>query len=204
MKFYDISLELSPATITWPGEWPMKHNERRGIAITSRYDMPSHFGTHIDAPKHFVFKMTGVDKVPLSKLVGPCKVFEVKPKQDKLIKIVDLKNLSIKKYDKILFKTTNSKLLTKKFTDNYISLSLEAAKYLASKPVDLVGVDYFGIEAKSAPGHPVHKTLLKKGIVIVEAVDLSKIKPGNYNIAALPLKIKSGDGSPCRVVLWKQ
>ena len=204
MKFIDISLDLSPKTVTWPREQPMKHDERRGTAITSRFDMPSHFGTHIDAPKHFVFSMSGVDKIPLNKLIGPCKVFKIKPSNDYLIKLSDIKKLSIKKGDKILLKTTNSKLLSKnKFFDNYVSLSLEAAKYMASLPIDLVGIDYFGIEAKSAPGHPVHKALLKKHVVIVEAVDLSKVKPGNYNIAALPLKIKAGDGSPCRVVLWK-
>lgn len=202
MKFFDISLELSQKTIVWPGENKMARNENRGTAITSRLEMPSHFGTHVDAPKHFVFNKSGVDKIAINKLIGPAKIFAIKSKN--LISLSEIKNLRIKAHDKILLKTRNSALLKKKtFTADYVSLSLEAAKYLAKTHIDLVGIDYFGIEAKSAPGHPVHKTLLKKNIVIIEGVDLSKVMPGQYTLAALPLKIKAGDGAPARVVLWK-
>jgi len=202
MKYFDISLTLSPATITWPGDSKFKRIEKKTSAITSRLEMPAHFGTHIDAPKHFLFNKTSVDKINLQKLIGPAQVFAIRAKN--LITKKDIAKIPIKKGGKILFKTRNSGLLKKKkFTSNYLSLSLDAAKYLARKKIDLVGIDYFGIEAKSAPGHPVHKTLLRAGIVIIEGVDLSKVKPGQYNIAALPLKIKAGDGSPARVVLWR-
>ncbi|PIR97500.1 MAG: cyclase [Candidatus Doudnabacteria bacterium CG10_big_fil_rev_8_21_14_0_10_41_10] len=217
MKYYDISLELSEKTIVWPGDGKFKRVESKGSAITSRMDIATHFGTHIDAPKHFLFNRPGIDSIPVNKLIGKCLVIEVRsvspslPKKglggvqkESLIRPKDFAHVNIKARDKILFKTRNSQLLKKKtFVDNYVSLALDAAKYLASKKIDLVGIDYFGIEAKSAPGHPVHKTLLAKGIVIIEAVDLSRIKPGKYNIAALPLKIKASDGSPARVILWK-
>ena len=108
------------------------------------------------------------------------------------------------KGERLLFKTRNSKLYKKgKFTADYVSLSLEGARYLTHKKIFLVGTDYLGIEAKSAPGHPVHKTLLAAGIVNVEGLDLSKIKPGIYNLAVLPLKIRAGDGAPARAVLWR-
>ena len=202
MKFYDLSIPLSPATITWPGEKPMQVEEKKGTAITSRLAMPSHFGTHIDAPKHFLFSRGSVDNIALNKLIGKARVLSVKAK--KLISKAEIAKFNIKRGDKILLKTTNHKLLTKsKFTDNYVSLGLDAAKYLAKKNIDLVGIDYFGIEAKEAPGHPVHKALLAKGIVIIEGCDLSGVPTGTYNIAALPLKIKGGDGAPTRVVLWK-
>lgn len=180
----------------------MQVEEKIGTAITSRLAMPSHFGTHIDAPKHFLFDKGSVDSISLSKLVGRAKVFAVKSK--KLISRADIAKLPIKKGDKILFKTNNGrKVLGKKFTSDYVSLGLDAAQYLAKKRIDLVGIDYFGIEAKEASGHPVHKALLSRGIVIVEGCDLSAVPAGAYNIAALPLKIKSGDGAPTRVVLWK-
>ncbi|OGE80514.1 MAG: hypothetical protein A2826_01610 [Candidatus Doudnabacteria bacterium RIFCSPHIGHO2_01_FULL_43_23] len=202
MKFYDLSIPLSQATITWPGEQPMEIDEKKGTAITSRLAMPSHFGTHIDAPKHFLFNKGTVDNIALSKLVGKAKVFALKSKQ--IISRNDLLKFSIEKGDKILLKTRNGRnVLGKKFIDNYVSLGLDAAKHLAQKKIDLVGIDYFGIEAKSAPGHPVHKALLAKDIVIVEGCDLSRVPAGNYNIVALPLKIKRGDGAPTRVVLWK-
>lgn len=202
MKIYDLSITLSPRTITWPGEPPMKRKEFRTSAITSRLDMPSHFGTHIDAPRHFLFGKSGIDNIALSKLVGKAKVFAIK--SPNLISLSDVKKLPIKEHDKIFFKTRNSGLLKKKkFTSDYVSVSLEAARYLAKKKIDLVGIDYFGVEAKSAPGHPVHRALLKAGIVIIEGADLSSVPQGQYQVAALPLKLKNGDGAPTRVLLWK-
>ena len=202
MKFFDISKDLSAKTIPWPGDTQFQRTQSQGTAIVSKLILSTHTGTHIDAPKHFLFKKSGVDQIRLQKLVGTCKV--VKVESSPLIQVNDLKGLKIKAGDKILFKTKNGRLLKqKKFISNYVSLSLTAAQYLAAKKIDLIGIDYFGIEAKSAPGHPVHKTLLAAGIVIVEGLDLSKVGTGTYNLAALPLKIKGGDGSPARVILWK-
>lgn len=217
MTFIDISLPLQKGMVVWPADRPFKRTENRGTAITSRLELSTHTGTHIDAPRHFLFNKPGVDSIPPSKLIGKCKVIEIlfpspgageglreRSRSNQLIQISDLVKFKIKAGDKILFKTRNSRLLKlKKFTSDYVSLSLAAAKYLAAKKIDLVGIDYYGIEAKSAPGHPVHKALLGAGIVNVEGLDLSKVKPGNYNLAVLPLKIIGADGSPARAILWR-
>jgi arylformamidase len=202
MKFYDITVPLSPKTANWPGGVEFKREDIQTSAIVSTLTIRSHYATHVDAPKHFLFDKKSVDQLPLESLVGKYKVFESKAK--KLIEIGEIKKLKINPGDRILFKTRNSKLVTNPvFTSDYVSLSVEAAEYLAKKKIILVGIDYFGIEAKGSPGHLVHKTLLSKNIVIVEGVNLSKIKPGTYNGAILPLKIEGGDGSPARAVLWK-
>lgn len=202
MKFYDLTLPLSNNTPGWPGDIAYKREERQTSAIVSSITMSSHFGTHIDAPRHFVFSASSIDQIPLSTLVGKFKVFQVKSKQ--LIEKKDIEKFSIQKGDRVLFKTINSNIITgAKFNPSYVSLSLEAAEFLAKKRIALVGIDYFGIEAKSAPGHPVHVTLLSKNIVVVEGLNLQKTPPGIYQGAILPLKIEDGDGSPARAVLWK-
>ncbi len=227
LRYIDISLPLQENMVVWPGDEAFSRIEKKSTAIVSRLRFSTHTGTHIDAPRHFLFNSATVDKIPLGKLIGKCQVIEISPpaprsevgeiggekegvggersKLSQLIEVSDLARFKIRAGDKILFKTRNSKLLRqKKFTSDYVSLSLEAAKYLAAKKIDLVGIDYYGIEAKSAPGHPVHKTLLRAGIVIVEGLDLSKVKAGSYHLAVLPLKISGADGSPCRAVLWRQ
>lgn len=201
--FIDISVALKEKMVVWPGDPGFFRKENKGTGITSRLDFSTHTGTHVDAPRHFLFNNGTVDKIPASKLIGKCRVVVSKSKN--LISLEEVKQLKPKVHDKILFKTHNGKLLKlKKFTANYVSLSLEAAKYLAAKKIDLVGIDYLGIEAKSAPGHPVHKVLLRAGIVNVEGLDLSKVKPGSYNLAVLPLKIIGADGAPARAVLWSR
>lgn len=219
MKFLDISLPLHEGMVVWPGDASFERKERRGTGIVSGLKLSTHTGTHIDAPKHFLFDKAGVDRIAPSKLIGKCRVIEVRPlpfslprpgegregsKPGNLIKVADIAKFKIKPHDRFLFKTRNSKLLKqKKFTADYVSLSLAAAKFLAAKKIDLVGIDYFGVEAKGAPGHPVHKALLGAGIVIVEGLDLSKVKSGKYNLAVLPLKLIGADGSPARAVLWQ-
>lgn len=201
MKFYDITHPLSPSTPEWPGDQKFERSERKTSAIVSRLVLSSHFGTHIDAPKHFLFTKASVDKLQPSSLIGIYKVIAISDPQ--FITLKELKKHPIGKGDRILFKTRNSKINSKKFTTNYVSLALDSAEHLAQKKVLLVGTDYFGIEAKSAPGHPVHKTLLSKGIVIVEGLYLHDTPPGTYDGAILPLKITGSDGAPARAVLWK-
>lgn len=203
-KFFDLSLELHNTLVSWPGDTRFARKEERGTAIVSKLTMSSHSGTHVDAPKHFLFRDGGsVDEILLSKLVGRAKVVRIDSYPQ--ITFADVKKIRPKKGDKLLFKTRNERLLLlrKTFTADYVSLSLEAARFLAAKKIDLAGVDYFGIEKKSAPGHPVHKTLLRAGVVIVEGLNLSRLSPGVYDFAVLPLKIKDGDGGPARAVAWR-
>ena len=43
--------------------------------------------------------------------------------------------------------------------------------------------------------------LLGAGVVIIEGLDLSDVPAGDYNLMALPLKIRDVDGAPARVFL---
>lgn len=203
MKYYDISLPLSPALPEWPGQAKYSREETKTSAIVSKLTLSTHFGTHVDAPKHFLFNRAPVDKIPLEKLVGKFRVVEVT--SSPLITIVDVAKAKPKAGERLLFKTKNGRLATKKeFTPNYVSMSAEGAQLLATVGVSLVGIDYFGIEAKGSPGHPVHTALLGAHIVVVEGLDLRKVPAGSYDGAILPLNIVRGDGAPARGVLWKK
>ncbi len=46
-----------------------------------------------------------------------------------------------------------------------------------------------------------HHALQRNGILILEGLDLSDVPDGLYELAAFPLKIVGGDGSPVRAVL---
>lgn len=202
-KFIDISMPIEEGMVVWPGDIHFVRKELRGTSVNSNLTISTHTGTHIDAPKHFLFNNNSVDKISLDKLVGKVRVVEISKNVKKFIEIKDLPK-NIRPREKILFKTRNSLLLRKKqFDTDYVSLSLPAAKVLATAKIDLVGIDYYGIEAKSAPGHPVHKTLLRAGIAIVEGVDLAKVKHGIYHLTVLPLKLVGADGSPARAILQK-
>jgi arylformamidase len=205
MEIIDISLPLSEGTITHPKEPPIKFEPQRdlvkdGVAST-KITLGTHIGTHIDVPSHFIYEGKTVDKVDLENLLGKCQVLEVTP-TDNLIKKADIEDKIVEK--RVLFKTANSGLLTKEWTREFISLSLEAAHYLIGKGVVLVGIDYTGIEASGSPGHPVHKALLENNVTILEGLNLVEVSPGSYEIIVLPLNLKGLDGAPSRAILIKK
>ena len=68
----------------------------------------------------------------------------------------------------------------------------------------LVGTDYFSIEKYRNPGAPVHRALLKAGVLIVETLNMAEIPAGPCEIYCLPLKIEGADGAPARVIIKKE
>lgn len=103
---------------------------------------------------------------------------------------------------RIIFKTRNSSYWgTSTFHKDFVYISLEAAEYLASLDVSTVGVDYLSVGGYYKDGAETHKILLGAGIWIIEGLNLSGIKLGDYDLICLPLKILNSDGAPARVII---
>lgn len=205
MKIYDITLPIHNNMMVWRGDSKVTISQSATIeedeVALSHFSFGSHTGTHVDAPSHFVKDGSNIDSIDLQKLIGPCRVLDVTTIDHLEITPNDLNHFNIQKGERVLFKTGNYKFLKEsEFPDSYVSLSQDAAEYLVEKGVVLVGIDFLGIEKEKNPGHPVHTTLLKAGIVNVEGLDLSLVPSGDYQLICLPLKV-SVDGSPARVVL---
>ncbi|MBI5135363.1 cyclase family protein [Candidatus Uhrbacteria bacterium] len=208
-RWIDISLPLTTTLVHWPGQQGLRVRalesiKKDGVEVHD-IALSTHTGTHIDAPRHFVAGTRSVDEIDLEKFIGPAVVIAVRPKNRWEIQPSDLPIRSWKGVERLFFQTGDSKKLhQKEFTSHYYSLAVDTAALLVRKGVKLVGVDYLSVERKGNPGHPVHKTLLKAGIVIIEGCDLRMVKPGVYDSIALPLRLKGLDGSPARVLLRKR
>lgn len=208
MKIYDLTLPISPNMILYPGDVPVRFRNTASLAKdgveATDLGFSTHTGTHVDAPKHFVRGGGAVDAIALEKCIGPALVIELKPSKRLAIEPADLKITDWKHVPRIFFKTQNSQFYKRpRFTNEYRSLSIETAQLLIRKGVKLVGVDYLSIEPTDTKTFPVHKALLKAGIVIVESCNLSGVPAGEYTVSALPLRLKGLDGSPARVVLYR-
>lgn len=206
-KIYDVTLALAADTIIYPGDPPLIIEADKSIARGDGYNLSkitlgSHTGTHIDAPKHFYDHGTTVDRLNLDCLLGQARVFQM---DGEVIDVNMLKPLGIMKDDIVLFKTENSHLLGQAhFTTDYTYVTPEAAEFLALRGIKTLGFDYFSIEKYDSSSAAAHCALLKREIVIIEGLDLRQVKPGLYQMVALPLKINQGDGSPARVVLIEE
>jgi arylformamidase len=195
----DISLELKRNLITYPGDlcfesYPYKTHSADHVHIT-RLLLETHSGTHFDAPFHATEGAETSGKINLDKFLGPCTVCEVSGDS---IKASDIPS---RHQSRILFKTKNSGLYgTGKFEEDFCYLSMEAARVLAGRNIDLVGIDYLSIEEFGTTGMNVHRTVLSSGAIILEGLNLTDVKPGDYELVCLPLRIDT-DGSPCRAIL---
>ena len=210
MRIYDVSLPISSRLPTWPGDPSVSLERASSIAAgdaanVSRLAAGVHTGTHVDAPVHFVDGAPGIDSIPIETLVGPCLVVAADPPGTELRP----EDLPDTEHGRILFKTPNSRRWTPdpnlEFDRGFVAVGLPLAQRLVAEGKRLVGVDYLSVESFAAPfAHPVHVTLLRAGIVVIEGLDLSAVEPGEYELYCLPLKLVGSDGAPARTVLVRR
>jgi len=210
MTIYDVSVPLSAATPTYPGDPTIEIRswlelERGDAANVSLLHFGAHSGTHVDAPAHFIAVGSKVDALPLESLMGEATVVEV-PHGMMAIDQDFVTNNCNQAAERILFKTRNSSFWNNPeegFRTNYTYLEPDAARRLTELEIRLVGIDYLSIEQFASNNFETHHILLSKGIVILEGLDLRAVPAGCYELICLPLRIAggSGDGAPARAVL---
>ena len=182
-----------------PEKQPKLNQVTTGYVTETRLELDVHTGTHIDAPLHMVVDGDTFETIPMDDLVGQCKVFDLTQVEDGISK-KDLERFEIQKDDFVFLKTKNSYEET--FNFDFIYLAQDGAEYLSQLGVRGVGIDTLGIE-RSQEGHPTHKTLFAKKIIIIEGLRLKEINQGEYFMVAAPLKLVGTDGSPARVLLFE-
>src|SRR6266581_2462051 len=208
----DATATLDPATTPiYAGDAPLKFeflkDMRKGDALTlSAYSMGAHSGTHIDAPMHFVREGAPIDRVPLEPLIGPARVIDI-PDAVQSINADELNRHEWRGAQRVLFRTRSSlrgwmKSLT--FHRDFAYVGPDAAQLLADAGVKLVGVDYISAEQFGAPAPMTHRILLGRGIPIVEGLALETVRPGDYDLIVLPIKVGGHEGAPARAVLRRR
>jgi arylformamidase len=213
MKVHDVSLVLRPDMVTWPGEPgpridPLRRIAKGDAANVSLVTFGDHTGTHVDPPVHFIDGANTVDKLPLDALVGPCRVVAFDGPGH--VGAAWLQRARIPAHtERILFKTRNSARWrdpTAAFTRDFVAIDASAARWCVDRRVKLVGIDYLSIEPQGPDkeAYPVHNTLLRANVVIIEGLDLGAVAPGDYTLVCGAIKLQDGDGAPARVFLLER
>ena len=189
----DITTILNQNTKVYPGDPEFKINriftvEKDGFNLCS-LSLGTHTGTHIDAPLHFFNTKESIADLDLKYLITNALVADVSGLNSIDEKFIS--GLNLKGINSILFKTNGK--------DIYLTES--GAKYITSKGMLITATESLDIEDETNSNFPVHKTLLSNNVLIVENIDLSNVKPGNYKFYCFPLRIENADGSPVRAVL---
>jgi arylformamidase len=203
---YDISVPIRSGGLVYPGNPEIEIMLQQAVAKgaganVSSIRFGSHTGTHADAARHFFDDGQSVDEIPLERLIGPALLLSF-PDDLRAVSAADLRKQDLKGRKRILLRTRNSALLSRKeFVRDYTYLAPDGAQYLVDNGVELVGVDYLSIEQFHSGHHMTHRILLERSVVILEGLDLSVPAPGEYELVCLPLRIEGCDGAPARAVL---
>ena len=204
---YDVSVPILNSMPVWPSDPPVKltpqshpSKDKSHTVRVTRIEMGSHTGTHIDAPFHMVDGGRRLNQIPIETLIGPASVVEIPGRRS--IARADLEKLNLADVQRILFKTDNSQHWNDgKFYEEFVYLEPEAAEHLVERNIKLVGIDYLSIDQFRSVEHPTHFVLLRRNVVIIEGLNLSRVPPGAYRMIALPLNLQDVDGAPTRVIL---
>ena len=211
MKVIDLTLTISEQIPTFPGSpqpnflnWETLEKDGYNLELLF---LSSHTGTHIDAPYHFLKDGQKIHQIVTRRLVTEAILIKIRKGANQSITKDDIQKFE-RKYGKIddgstvIFHTGWQKNLKKEsyFLRNP-GLAVSAAKYLASKKINLVGIDSPSIDLGKDSKFSVHHILAKSGILIVENLaNLEKINSEMFHLIVAPLKLKNATGSPVRAM----
>ncbi|MCD8511889.1 MAG: arylformamidase [Bacillus sp. (in: Bacteria)] len=199
----DISQPLTKDIAHWPEDTPFSYEvsyskEQTGSVNIGRITTSTHIGTHIDAPFHFLNDGDRVLDLDINIYIGPARLIDVG--ETKEINEKALEQFQLEGITRLLIKSTINNNPTA-FPKEIPFITKDGAEFLKSKGIRLVGVDVPSVDPLDSKELQGHHALYENGIYILENVMLDQLQEGDYELIALPLAIKEGDGSPVRAVV---
>ena len=192
---------------------PLQTHETHTRSNT-KLTLATHVGTHVDAPYHFHAGGATVEDMPLEKYMGPALLLDLRQlaRSKTPISVPDLQEAggvpdALPDKIAVLFTAwAHQESGNARFYSDGPYLSTEGAAYLAEHKVKAVAVD-FPIDKhpptsqSTIKDFPVHRLLLGQNIPLIEnLINLDQLIGLNFELWALPLKIKGGDGAATRAV----
>ncbi|MBT2584140.1 arylformamidase [Planococcus sp. ISL-109] len=200
----DISMPLDATTPEWPGDTPFSYRlsvtkQQSGSVNIGELQTSTHIGTHIDAPFHYDEDGMKTDELPLAVYLTTAQVMDVTgPEQ---VRVTDLDKLK-EGVEAVLLKTAAWQDRSV-FPKIWPIFDPAIAEWLEVNGIRLLGVDVPSVDPETSKDLPMHHAMNRHGRFILEGIVLDDVTPGVYQLAALPLKIRGGEGSPVRAVLYK-
>jgi len=171
------------------------------------YSVPTHIGTHVDAPLHFVEGGRAIDEFPLERFAGETVVLDVSQDEPSEITLEEVEAAAgeVRPDDIVLLHTGWGEKYGTEEYDSHPWLAEEVAEYFADIGPKLVGLDAVtpDIPVPMRPEgwleFPVHRTMLGAEVLIAEHIaNLEPFLGERVEVVGLPMRIQGGDGAPAR------
>ena len=197
-RHHDVpSFEPRPHTVTFPGG-------SARVSITEIHTA-AHVGTHIDAARHFFPDGPSIDAYPTARFVGPGIVLDAAREGPVPLTACELRAMhpEIRRGDIVFIYFGYAERFGRDDYRIHPYLSVDAAEFLIERGVNIVGTDTItpdaqGVTRQSGFDWPIHRRLLSRDVLIVENLGpgLRDVRGRRLTLAALPMQIRGGDGSP--------
>ena len=177
----------------------------------SSFSMFAHYGSHVDAPNHFIRGGAGIDRIPLTKLMGPAALLQLSDHgegQGIAGDTLEDRGRHLRPGDIAILHTgwSDAHWGSAAFWSKGPYLSPSGADWLVRRGVKAVAYDFAEEFAVRKPGFrgedcEVHHKILGNDIYNIEYLrNLGKISAPRVTLLALPLLLVGLDGAPARVV----
>lgn len=206
----DLTYTVSSDMLVYPGaerpvfQWTRRANTDKVNA--TKMTIPTHTGTHVDAPKHFYDPVPCIDEIPLTRLFGTAKLFRNSKGlngQEITLKDVQSTGFDLEEGMIFVFHTgIEAHADTKDYNALFPTPSEDLCEWLIKKRISAFMTDTTSIDPVGSLESPRHFTIMGAGIPIVENLANLHLLPEKqpFVIGAFPLKLKGRDGSPCRAI----
>jgi len=144
----------------------------------------THNGTHIDLPRHYIGGKD-ITSYPINRFIF------------NRVQITDYYNMKLEnKKDLLLVRTS-----CKRHKKDYSYITTEMAEKISKYDYKCVGIDTLSIGSikYKVEAKKTHSVLFKKGILILEDLDLRKLNRIPKRVFAIPLFVKGIEASPTTV-----
>jgi arylformamidase len=200
----DITQPVSPGMAVFPGDAPYEDSWTFRIGPgcpvnVSRVAFSVHCGTHADAPLHYDADGQAVGVLPLDAYIGPCRVIDARG-QEPLCGADAVRPHLDGAPPRILLRLVDS-TDPKVWPKGFRALAPDCVDLLAARGAVLVGIDTPSVDPETSKDLPSHMAAKRTGLRILENLVLAHVRPGDYELIALPLRLDMLDASPVRAVL---
>jgi arylformamidase len=201
---YDITRAITPDIAVFPGDTPVSLKQVMRMADgnsvnVSAITMSVHAGTHIDAPLHYSAAGISIDQVSPDVFLGPARVLSVDVAYT--ITQADLQRHHLTGVQRLLLHTSGSNTPDDVFDTGFVHFDEAAAEYLGQLGLKLIGIDTPSVDQATSKALPAHNSFLRYNVIIMENLCLTGVPDGDYELMALPIKIKGCDAAPTRALL---
>ena len=214
----DLSLDIYPGMTALGGAvptfWSRASHEltaffyRNELSYqTTSMLLSEHAGTHIDSPYHFDPDGAAIEAMPLDTLFARARMLDLTAKRplegigpDDLDLALRRLGEPIEPGDAAVVWTEHSRNYERAdYTHHRPFITAEGAAWLAARRPGLVATDLVGLDEPIDHVTPVHNRLLRAGIPQLQVLtNLARLAGREAYVAAFPLKLVGGTGSPLR------